>query len=573
MNPQPIFMRPMAFWIVWKPYFHTMAMGIIFSLIASVYIQNNLIMSPEENFYRQLVLWVDVGIILAIGALTHTLLLKKTSLFFFSNDDNQSPVTTPSLLQEIATEIVNYPVKFCAYGLIATIYGTVLFTALTVTIPFIIHSMTWYDYLAHALIAVSIFIWPLALLQFFVLENLMTSLAAHVSHSPIEPLSVVPISFRMKLLAVVFIPLTSVCILLITILSRQRESELLVQSNIYWLLAGTALYALVVVWLFSRSTLRSVGHMQAYLSDQRPPEVFRVTTDEIGTLNSNFQRYHQRLENLTGQLREWSVAIGHESKEILNTSKYQHVSSSNQASAIAQITTTLEELVHSVNQISEDILRVNKALQNGFSQVGQGKEFIDKTLTSIEQIHSEATLGSQRAMDLSLRMSQIEEVMKIINYITDHTKILAFNAAIETAAAGELGERFGVVATEIRQLAQNISNSTEEIKKIIADVRKATHISVLATEKELKLVQHGKQSAADAQEAFNHIYEMVKQTFESIEHITRAIEQQKTAHEQVFFSIKEIDNSAKEQLAQSENAAEPSTNLQKFSDAIRNALN
>lgn len=572
MSQQPM-LRPFSFWIVWKPYFYTMAMGIIFSLIASVYIQSNMAMTPDENFYRQLVLWVDVGIILAIGALTHTLLLKKTSLFFFSNDDIATSVATPAVLQEIATEIVNYPVKFCAYGLIATIYGTVLFTALTVTIPFIIDSIPWYDYLANALVAVSIFVWPLALLQFFVLENLMMSLAAQISQSPAEPLSVVPISFRMKLSAVVFIPLISVCTLLITMMSRQRESGMAAQSDVYWLLAGTALYALATVWLFSRSTLRPVRLMQSYLSNERAPKVFRVTTDEIAALSGHFQHYHRQLENLTGQLREWSVAIGQESKEISNTSKYQHVASSNQASAIAQITTTLEELVHSVNQISEDILRVNKVLQNGFAQVSKGKDFIDKTLNSIEQIHSEATLGSQRAMDLSLRMSQIEEVMKIINYITDHTKILAFNAAIETAAAGELGERFGVVATEIRQLAQNISNSTEEIKKIITDVRKATHISVLATEKELKLVQHGKQSAADAQEAFNHIYEMVKQTFESIEHITRAIEQQKTAHEQVFFSIKEIDNSAKEQLAQSENAVEPTENLQKFSDAIRNALN
>jgi methyl-accepting chemotaxis protein len=228
---------------------------------------------------------------------------------------------------------------------------------------------------------------------------------------------------------------------------------------------------------------------------------------------------------------------------------------------LSKLAATMEEIVQSVNQMATDAMRTSQMTQQGLNEIERGKKYLEQTLDSIDQIHQESLASSQRIMDLSLKMVQIEDVVRIINYVTDHTKILAFNAAIETASAGEVGERFGVVAKEIRQLAQNISDSTEEIKKIINDVKKTAHASVITTEKELKQVNASIRNASDAQMVFTDIHTVIKQASEAVNNISAAINQQRVVHEQVWSSIKDIDSSAKELLKKSQTIVEVTERL------------
>lgn len=517
--------------------------------------------SPYRSEALQSGIWILLAVVtILLMYFIHMELLRKTRFFrsFYTVDPSQIQVITTDIVRETAL----YPYRFAVSAFIVALGLLIFFHSL-------FHAFVGSSFsqsLMELFIYLFIFcLWygPLFILIYVLSEHTIRRLLFRLFtpeqwiRMDFSDIRFHAFSYRIKQAIVCLLPLS--CFLIIFALTAYRLSTLFhpLLMVVYGIILG---YFILITFLSSSGVQEALVATDAVfhkilrkknLSADEIQKLIHYTRDEIGSaMRSLFElcvRVIPEMVQMENKCRRQSEQL----VDLNTMARNQNAVSYSQASALSELATTMEEIVQSVNQISADAMKTSQMTQQGLNAVQQGRQFLEQTLDSIEQIHQESTLSSQRIMDLSLKMVQIEDVVRIINYVTDHTKILAFNAAIETASAGEIGERFGVVATEIRQLAQHISDSTEEIKKIINDVKKTAHASVITTEKELKQVNLALKTANEAQVVFSDIHSTIEEASNAVNNISSAISQQRLVHEQVWSSIKDIDQSAKELLSKS----------------------
>ncbi len=154
-------------------------------------------------------------------------------------------------------------------------------------------------------------------------------------------------------------------------------------------------------------------------------------------------------------------------------------------------------------------------------------------------------------LELGKKSQEIGSVLDIVSELAEQTNILAINATIEAAGAGEYGRRFAVVADEIRKLADRVGGSTKEIRTLIDEVRSAVNTTVMATETGSKAVDSGSKQFGDVATAFQQISGLVTTTTETAREIELSTKQQATAVEQVNVAISNVAQASKETEASS----------------------
>ena len=157
-------------------------------------------------------------------------------------------------------------------------------------------------------------------------------------------------------------------------------------------------------------------------------------------------------------------------------------STSAQASAIHETTATMEELKGASHQIAENAQMVASIAEQTLSGARQGEGAIKAFMDSMEKVRHNAVEVDDAIAKLSKRVERIGTVVEVIDEIADRSDLLALNAALEGAKAGEAGRGFSIVAAEMRRLAENVMESTKEIKNLITEIREATHAAKEASD-------------------------------------------------------------------------------------------
>jgi methyl-accepting chemotaxis protein len=171
-------------------------------------------------------------------------------------------------------------------------------------------------------------------------------------------------------------------------------------------------------------------------------------------------------------------------------------------------------------------------------------------------------------LELGKKSQQIGAVLDIVSELAEQTNILAINATIEAAGAGDAGKRFGVVADEIRKLADRVAGSTKEIRTLIDDVRTAVNTTVMATEAGSKSVDAGAKHFAEVASSFKHIGGMVTTTTDAAREIELSTKQQATAVEQVNVAISNVAQATKETEASTTQTLQTASQLQTLSQGL-----
>jgi len=149
-------------------------------------------------------------------------------------------------------------------------------------------------------------------------------------------------------------------------------------------------------------------------------------------------------------------------------------------------------------------------------------------------------------LDLGKKSQQIGGILEVITELAEQTNILAINATIEAAGAGESGKRFAAVADEIRKLADRVGGSTKEIRGLIDDIRAAVNTTVMTTEGGTKAVDAGARQFSEVEKAFRHIAVLASTTTEAAREIELSTKQQSTAVEQVNVAVVNIAQATRE---------------------------
>ena len=266
--------------------------------------------------------------------------------------------------------------------------------------------------------------------------------------------------------------------------------------------------------------------------------------------------------------RQIGTAVRHvqsSSAELQAASGQQATGAKEQATAMSEVTTTINELLATSRQIAESAQRVAGFANETATAARGGDQGVLRSQESLGGIRRQVELIANHMLDLGRRSQQIGGILELINELAEQTNILAINATIEAAGAGEAGRRFAVVADEIRKLADRVAGSTKDIRPLIDEIRTAVNTTVMATESGGKAVEGGARQFADMAAAFKQIAALVATTTEAAREIELSTKQQATAVEQVNTAIANVAGAAREAEISSGQALKTASQLAEMS--------
>ncbi len=300
-----------------------------------------------------------------------------------------------------------------------------------------------------------------------------------------------------------------------------------IQSEVR-IIQGTIIALILLVALaidrLQRQLTRSLGQLAPALSawargDFEKPVELDTRTPEMIEIGTSLNQLRSYLLTLVGTLRQHAQEVTGNSRSLADMSSDLHRSASRQSSDTAQIRDALGELEATIQEVANGAEQTADAGRAASLAVNQGQDVIGKSLTGLHSLVSEVH-GNARAIEhLADETGTIGKVLIVIRSIAEQTNLLALNAAIEAARAGEQGRGFAVVADEVRTLAQRTSGATEEIQLLIGNLQNAAHQSVEAMRIQ---VDHAEATALLAETADSALDQIVV-TIGSIERMAAQI--------------------------------------------------
>ncbi len=292
------------------------------------------------------------------------------------------------------------------------------------------------------------------------------------------------------------------------------------------------------------------------------------SADEIGLLAVSFNQMLDALRDLARELRMAGGKLSTSAAEILTAAEDQSASSREQSVSVNETTATMEELAQTSKQIAENSDGVARAAEDTFQNAKAAAKAVEDTIAGMMSIKSQTEQNTSKIFALGDKIQDIGNVVTMINDIADQTKLIAFNAAIEAAGAGDAGKRFSIVAGEVRRLADTVVESIDQIKRTITEIQLATNELILSSEKGVKDVEEGVNVASRGGEALQKIISMIKHTTESSKQISLSTQQQRTASEQVVISMKEVSKTASQTATSSKQTIAIASELNQLSEQL-----
>jgi methyl-accepting chemotaxis protein len=271
---------------------------------------------------------------------------------------------------------------------------------------------------------------------------------------------------------------------------------------------------------------------------------------------------------LTRQVGSAVQHIQSSSTELQTAANQQVTGTKEQATAMNEISTTITELLATSKQIAESAQRVAHIAEETASGARVGDQTVQKAQQLIGEMRKQVDAIVNHMLDLGRKSQQVGGILEIINELAEQTNILAINATIEAAGAGESGKRFAVVADEIRKLADRVAASTKEIRGLIEETRSAVNTTVMVTEGGSKAVEAGTRQFSEVATAFSNIAGLVGTTTEAAREIELSTKQQATAVEQVKVAISNVTQASKEAEASSSQTLQTASELAALSKEL-----
>lgn len=332
-------------------------------------------------------------------------------------------------------------------------------------------------------------------------------------------------------------------------------------------------FSVLIAWGLSRDIS---GRLEALLKAARRISEGHLDTqlnfrgrDEISHLGHAFATMQNRLRLMIGEISEGSERLLSSSAQISNASGQLAAATREQAQAAGTMAATVEELTVSIGHVSESAGTAHKISAEAGQQSQQGGEVIQRTLDSMHSIAQTVQDTAARITELDAHSVHISSIIKVIQEIAEQTNLLALNAAIEAARAGEQGRGFAVVADEVRQLSQRTSASTKEIADMVRKIQQGTHDAVSQMNIGVEKVNAGVTLASQAGEAILQIQGGAGHVARVVDQISLALREQDSASQEVGRTVERIAHMSEENSQAVGEATSAAQDLQRLAADLR----
>lgn len=348
----------------------------------------------------------------------------------------------------------------------------------------------------------------------------------------------------------------------ITILAAVSLASICLILGISWRVSNQVTKPLTEGVSFSNRIAR--GDLTCSLQDH--------AEDEIGQLMTAQQDMVNGLRAIISDVRNASNNVASASHQLSASSEQMNSRVSEQSSTSAHIATASEEMSNTVMDIAKNTAQMSDEAAEAKTTAQEGKKIVNISIKEVGAIADSMAMTAGRIQALDEQANKIGAIVNVINDIADQTNLLALNAAIEAARAGEQGRGFAVVADEVRKLAERSSHATSEIREMIKNTQEEVRTAVSTMAEVNKKVERGVELSANAGKALEVIVGNVDSLQERVQQIASATEEMATVAGQISDDIQTIAAGSRELAAVSTQIAQSASALANLSDRQKDAV-
>lgn len=347
-------------------------------------------------------------------------------------------------------------------------------------------------------------------------------------------------------------------------------------TSITVILASVALITTLGLMML-KNIRKSLSEIQSMVETVESNQDFtvraRVTQmDEIGQTTLLLNRLLDKLQGNLKTIASSAGSVATAAGQLATTSNQVATASHQQSEAASSMAATVEEMTVSVNHVADRAQEADEISAESGRLATTGEQIIGKTAADIQDIANTVNNASSQIHSLEQHSQEISNVVAVIKEVADQTNLLALNAAIEAARAGEQGRGFAVVADEVRKLAERTSASTQQIAATIDNMRTSAGDAVASMQGVVEKVAQGVDRAREANDAIKQIGSGSRNAVAMVEEIASAIREQGAATNNISVQVEQIAQMSEESSAAASNSAETARTLDKLAAEMQHIV-
>lgn len=294
--------------------------------------------------------------------------------------------------------------------------------------------------------------------------------------------------------------------------------------------------------------------------------------DEVGELTDSFDQMLSNIRDLMTQVREATAAVASASSQISSSTEELASGSQEQSTQTSEVAAAIEQMTRTLEQGSAGIMQAAQNAQQAGSDAQQGGRKVNDTIVGMRRISDVVNLSAQQVKVLGTSSDKIGEIIGVIDDIADQTNLLALNAAIEAARAGEQGRGFAVVADEVRKLAERTSKATKEIAVMIRQIQTDTGNAVRSMQQGTEEVGAGIALAEEAGDVLRNIVTNAHAVATMIQQIASTSQEQTSAAGQISRNVDAISIVTQESAGSTQQIAGTAEDLNRLTENLQQLI-
>ncbi|WP_126799694.1 methyl-accepting chemotaxis protein [Aliidiomarina soli] len=345
------------------------------------------------------------------------------------------------------------------------------------------------------------------------------------------------------------------------------------------LLVFALVLGLVVLFnlLISRSIIRPILSMQSIIQQIAVNKDLSIRldtagNDEVSSVAVSFNQMMKDFERVIGNMATASNQLAAASQELSTVSDEVSGIAHNQEEQTAMIATAITEMAAAIQEVAGNALAASEAADKGATEANAGQQSITRNIDSMEQLQGAVTGTSERLQILNERTHEISKVVNVIQDIAEQTNLLALNAAIEAARAGEQGRGFAVVADEVRTLAANTKASTQTIHETTERLLRGAREAMEAMQVSADQASESGNLAAQAGDSFARVYDSIQQVTEMGIQISTATEEQSSVAHDITENVNKVADSVRQVVTGAHQCASSSQELARLAADLQDEV-
>ncbi len=330
----------------------------------------------------------------------------------------------------------------------------------------------------------------------------------------------------------------------------------------------------LIAWFLRRILSKPVTHLVTTMREiitthDLTRRVNIKSNNEVGQISRWFDDLVASLQEIIASVSGSSCQVAAAATQIAASSEEMSTGLSAQERQSTQVSAAVEEMSASITKVAQQSTDAAKSASESRQEASKGGEVVQRTIREIHQIADIVKASSTKMAELGAKGQKIGSIIEVINDIADQTNLLALNAAIEAARAGEQGRGFAVVADEVRRLAERTSQATEEVARSIQEIQRDTQEAIQGIELGSSSVAQGVELSNSAGNALSSIVGRSDNVAGMVQAIAATVDEQSSASSVIAKSVEEINAVARESAAGARQAAEAAQDLSRQAEILR----